>query len=160
MKEWNDFYLAVASASAALTGLIFVGVSINLTKILSIKGLVDRALLSILLLLTVLVLSILFLVPALTTQTAGTAVLVIGILSWLFIFRLDLNNLQNKQKQHRRQYLFNMLIDQLATVCFIITGIAMTAGWPMGTYWIVPAILISVVKAVFDGWALLVEINR
>ena len=160
MKEWTDFYLAVASASAALTGLIFVGVSINLTKILSIQGLVDRALLSLLLLLTVLVLSILFLVPGLTTETAGIAVLVIGILSWLVIFRLDLSNIKSKQKQHKRQYLFNMLIDQMATTCFVLSGIAMIASWPMGTYWIVPAILISVVKAVFDGWALLVEINR
>lgn len=33
LTSWHDFYLAVASASAALLGLLFVGVSINLASI-------------------------------------------------------------------------------------------------------------------------------
>ena len=69
MKEWNDFYIAIAGASATLTGLIFVGVSISLTKILAIRGLPDRALLSLVLLLNALVLSLLFLVPGLSVKT-------------------------------------------------------------------------------------------
>jgi hypothetical protein len=33
VDSWHDFYLAVGSASAALLGLLFVGVSINLSSI-------------------------------------------------------------------------------------------------------------------------------
>ena len=33
LDSWHDFYLAVGSASAALLGLLFVGVSINLSAI-------------------------------------------------------------------------------------------------------------------------------
>jgi hypothetical protein len=33
LESWHDFYLAVGSASAALLGLLFVGVSINLSAI-------------------------------------------------------------------------------------------------------------------------------
>jgi len=33
IEEWHDFYLAVAGASAALLGLLFVGISINLSAI-------------------------------------------------------------------------------------------------------------------------------
>jgi hypothetical protein len=33
MNEWHDFLVAAADAAAALTGLIFVGVSINLNRI-------------------------------------------------------------------------------------------------------------------------------
>ncbi len=33
IDSWHDFYLAIASASAALLGLLFVGVSINLASI-------------------------------------------------------------------------------------------------------------------------------
>ncbi len=79
MSEWTNFNLAVASASAALTGLIFVGISVNLTKILSIHGLPDRALLALLLLVNVLVVSILFLVLGLTTKTVGTVILAIEV---------------------------------------------------------------------------------
>jgi hypothetical protein len=33
VESWHDFYLAVGSASAALLGLLFVGVSINLASV-------------------------------------------------------------------------------------------------------------------------------
>jgi hypothetical protein len=33
VDSWHDFYIAVGSASAALLGLLFVGVSINLSSI-------------------------------------------------------------------------------------------------------------------------------
>ena len=54
LAQWSNFYVAVAGASAALTGLIFVGVSISLAKILSIPSLPNRALVSLILLLNVL----------------------------------------------------------------------------------------------------------
>jgi hypothetical protein len=34
-NNWHDFLLAQAGAAGGLTGLVFVGVSINLEKILS-----------------------------------------------------------------------------------------------------------------------------
>ena len=41
---WTDLFVATVGATAALTGLIFVGVSINLTRITAFKGLPERAL--------------------------------------------------------------------------------------------------------------------
>lgn len=160
MTDWNDFYVAVAGASAALTGLIFVGVSISLTKILALPGLPDRALLSLVLLLNVLVLSLLFLVPGQTSKSLGTELLPISFASWGTVFYLDLRNLRSKQKQYRKMYLLNVLIDQFATISFIIAGLGMTGVLSTGIHWIVVAIIVSIVKAVIDGWVLLVEINR
>jgi hypothetical protein len=40
---WGELFLAEAGASAALAGLLFVAISINLTKILEVRGLVGRA---------------------------------------------------------------------------------------------------------------------
>jgi hypothetical protein len=44
-NNWHDFFLAQAGAAGVLTGLVFVGVSINLEKILSdpTSGLAGRA---------------------------------------------------------------------------------------------------------------------
>ena len=41
--EWKDFYVAVSGAAAAFAGLLFVGLSINLTRIISLPGISDRA---------------------------------------------------------------------------------------------------------------------
>ena len=57
MEQWQNFLLAETGASAALTGLDFVGVSINLKRILSLPKLPSRALAALLLLLMILVLS-------------------------------------------------------------------------------------------------------
>ena len=42
--EWTDLFVAMAGASAALAGLVFVAVSINVERILQYAGLPERAL--------------------------------------------------------------------------------------------------------------------
>jgi modulator of FtsH protease len=57
MAAWANFLTAQVGASAALVGLLFVGLSVNLSKILASAKLTDRAFVVFLLLLTVLVAS-------------------------------------------------------------------------------------------------------
>jgi len=40
---WTDFLVAAAGATGALVGLVFVGLSINLTRILALPGVSGRA---------------------------------------------------------------------------------------------------------------------
>ena len=63
MNEWHDFFLAQAGAAGVLTGLVFVGVSINLQKIVSdpSSGLAGRAAEALILLVAVLTASVLLL---------------------------------------------------------------------------------------------------
>jgi len=59
--------------------LIFVGVSINIAKILSFPKLPDRALLSLILLLNILIISYLMLIPAQPYLTIGFEILILSI---------------------------------------------------------------------------------
>jgi MFS-type transporter involved in bile tolerance (Atg22 family) len=63
MSGWENFFLGELGASAALTGLIFVGISINLGKIMESSYLPNRALEALVVLVAVLFLTSLLLIP-------------------------------------------------------------------------------------------------
>jgi len=63
MGSWADFFAAELGAAAALTGLVIVGISINVTRILQDKGLPGRAIETLVLPTGILVASTYALVP-------------------------------------------------------------------------------------------------
>ena len=160
MNGWENFFIAEVGASAALLGLIFVGVSINLTRIISIPGLPNRALLTLIILLAILVVCSLLLVPRQIVMIVGIEVLVVGLIVWVKATTLDVTVLQTKKPQYRMPYMLNMALTQLALLPYIVAGIIVLTRGADGLYWLVPAIVISFIKAILDAWVLLVEINR
>ena len=84
VDSWHDFYIAVGSASAALLGLLFVGVSINLSSIAVAKraDVRTRADLAFSNLLYLLCLSLIVLIPsadAYSLAVSLTAVAAVGL---------------------------------------------------------------------------------
>ena len=80
--EWQSLFVAEAGASAALAGLLFVAISINLARILQGVGLSGRAGEAVLLLVAVLVVSTLALVPGQSPTVLGTELLAAGLVAW------------------------------------------------------------------------------
>ena len=160
MGEWKDFFVTTAGAAATLTGLIFVGVSISLAKILSIPTLPNRAFISLVLLLNILILSILFLVPHQPLNAIGVEVLAIGFMVWVTVLMMDIAILGSKQTQFKRLYALNMLFNQLSVLSYLVGGTMILTHGETGFYFIVIAMVLSFIKAVLDAWVLLVEINR
>jgi len=160
MNDWHDLFVATAGASATLTGLIFVGVSINLTRILSIPKLPGRALLSLVLLMTILIVSIIFLIPGQSLIVIGIELLIAGLCCWLFALRLDISIQKNTDKNFRKFNLFNLIFDQTAVLPYIIAAVLLVNRYESGLYWIIISFILSFIKAMADAWVLLIEINR
>ena len=166
LSDWSNFFVATASASAALTGLIFVGVSINLVRILAGRGLPERALNSLVLLLTILILSIIFLIPGQSPHSQGFEVLGIGLIAWILIVVMETRIVRSRELPYRGHFIFNMVLNQFALLPYFVCDFCILtnpADTPPGTnalHWMALAFVLSFVKAVADAWVLLVEINR
>jgi hypothetical protein len=160
MSDWSGFFMAEVGASAVLTGLIFVGVSINLTRILALPRLPSSALLALVILLTMLLVSSLLLVPGQALWLAGSETLAIGLISWLVTARLDIITLRRTDSQYRFMCLGNIALTQLAILPYIAGGALLLLQGLVGLYALVVAVVFSFAKAVLDAWVLLVEINR
>lgn len=160
MQAWANFFLAEAGASAALAGLVFVGVSLNLTKILAGAALPNRALQALILLLTILIVASLMLVPGQPINAVGMETLLVGLVVWGVITYFDVRSIRTTETQFRRVITFNMVLDQATTLPYVIAGLAVLAQGESGLYWLAPAMLFSFIKAIMDAWVLLVEINR
>jgi hypothetical protein len=91
MSEWHEFFLAEAGVAAVLTGLVFIGVSINLDKIMSNPGhgLPGRALEALVLLMAVLVGTSFLLVAGQGTVLVGVEILAVGIVVWAAIVTIS-----------------------------------------------------------------------
>ena len=160
LSDWQGFFAAQVGASATLAGLLFVGVSLNLAKILSAVFLPLRALLALGLLGAVLVLSSLLLMPGQTLGIVAAEALVVGLATWLGGSLVELRGRRAVADSGRAVYFANAVLLQLATLPYIVAAALLWAGAPGGLYWLAAAVLLSTVKAVTDAWVLLVEINR
>jgi hypothetical protein len=157
-SEWSDFFIAVAGASAALTGLVFVAVSINIERIMKLEGVPDRALSALLLLLGVVVVSLLALVPALSRAALGLLLLAEGLV-WtaavgVLVYR-TVGELERKSWAVTR-----IALPAAGTLPFVAGGASVLAEAGGGLLWTFAGVVGAIVAGVMTAWVLLVEILR
>jgi modulator of FtsH protease len=148
------------SASAALTGLIFVAVSINLRLILDYPALPQRVLRALLMLMLVLFTSTLGLTPGQSSALLGGELLALGAGASLGILALDVHTWRLTDELFRRQVLVLSPVGFIAAVCTAAAGATLLAHTGGGLYWLLPAILLAYSAALMDAWVLLIEIVR
>jgi hypothetical protein len=158
--EWTDLFVAAAGASAALAGLVFVAVSINLDRILGEAGLPDRALETLLLLVTVLLVSIVGLIPGQSSGALGTELLFVSLTIAIVIARLPTTAQASGFKPPSSWIWTRWGLRLLGTVPFVIGGASVLLEAGGGLYWIVAGIVFAIVGGVSNAWVLLVEILR
>jgi len=82
ITEWNALLAVNAGAAATLTGLVFVALSINLSKILAVPGLPGRGAESIMQFLQVFFISMVALIPGQPERIFAMEALVFAAVSW------------------------------------------------------------------------------
>jgi len=157
-RDWTALFAASGGASAALTGLLFVAVSVNIERILEVAGLPERALQTLLMLLSAVIISLLVLIPGQSPAALGVELLVAAVASGVALGRLLVTS-----EPALRQYSptgVQVAIVLPGTLLFVIGALSLLTGTGGGLYWIVGGIIASIVGASANAWVLLVEILR
>ncbi len=161
---WGDLFLAAAGATAALSGLIFVGLSVNIRTLLAADNregqnfLTGRALEALAALLLVLVISLVGLVPAIPRGALATFILLAGAGSAILPVRALLASRRGAALDG--PLLLRLVTAAGLTVTLLLAGVTYATGHGGGLYWLPAAFVLAIVIAAINAWALLMEVLR
>ena len=157
-EQWHDLLVASAGAAAALAGLVFVAVSINVERILQHRGLPERALQTVMMLVGAVVVSLFGLVPQ--GRTALGVELLAGGLLMICFFGATARAMFADLSGHPRWLVSRLLSMVPGYLLYLIAGISLLVGAGGGLRWLAAGIIVAVVGSVLNAWVLLVEILR
>jgi hypothetical protein len=160
MTVWDDFFVAEVGAAAALAGLLFVGISINMSKILAFTSLPFMAMRALILLVSILIVASVLLIPSQITWWLGVELTCVGVTICVITSWASVANLRRSEKQYRGGAIFMTATVMGTTALYPLAGVVVLLVGSVGIYLLVPVILLAFVVAIFDSWVLLVEINR
>jgi hypothetical protein len=157
IEQWGIFAQIVGGASAALTGLLFVAVSLNLPRIAASPLLREAAAKTLIVLLTPLLVTILMAIPGQTTRLLGLEVVATGLLTGAL--SLIVREEPGSEDERARARLYQVVAPNLVTtVLLLAAGLSLLAGWGGGLYWVVPAVLAAFLFGVTNAWLLMVRL--
>ena len=158
---WTNFFSAAASASAALAGLVFVAISVNIQRVLAYPHLVARAGATIGALILILIASMAALAPQ-SERVLGVEIAGGGALGWLLAFWSARHVLRARRVSAELQprLALTIVMGQLQVLPFIAGGVLMAAGLSYGIRWVAGGVMTTFIVSVFNAWVLLVEILR
>ncbi|MGH9277601.1 MAG: hypothetical protein ACRD12_05780 [Acidimicrobiales bacterium] len=159
-SDWSDFGVALVGAAAALVGLLFVAMSINLERIVSYPTLPARAGSALVLFSFPLVVGICLLIPDQATAALGAEFVAIGLIVGAVLLRLNRPALRAEQER-RVSWLLGRLLPSIAIpILVLVAGATVLAEAGGGLYWIPAAVVLAFCAGLSSAWVLLVEILR
>ncbi len=156
--DWANFFVAEVGASAALTGLIVVAISVNLSKILSYPHLPRRAAEPLVMLVGALVITSVGLVPGQPFLAFGLETLVVGAVMLAVPLTMQLRSTPSGVDPRKRAV--RALISAAGGLPIIVAGFLLVSGSEAGLYWMAAGVIVSLMAGVFNAWVLLIEILR
>ena len=153
IQAWSDYGAAIVGGTAALTGLLFVAVSVNGAWFSSSEAHRGRAGQALVFFVVPLVTGILLLIPGQTTTSLGIEIAAFGLLVGRVLLMLGSAELKDEPRAI-------VVIDRasprlLMTIALIAGGASLIARHFGGLYWLAAADVGALLAGLVNAWVFL-----
>lgn len=161
ISAWSDYAVGLAGAAAALTGLLFVAVSINVERIVSLPTLARFAATTLTLFALILVGALLILIPGQSPTALGVELIVLGVGAGIPLVGSQLRRPRRSEQTSRLDWVATRLAPAaLVPALTALAGVAVLSAIPGGLFWFAGAAVVALVAGLIGAWVLLVEVLR
>lgn len=152
MESWEEFAVVTGGAAAALTGLLFVAVSIRLDVIAASTELRSRAAQTLTLFLSITLVAVVFAIPGQPQWLFGCELVALAVAGGVTMFVLG-RWAHREQSGQRIARILDRISPNVLTMALIgIGGILVALGIDWGLYLQVPAVIAALVGGVIGAW--------
>jgi len=157
LAAWTDFANTVAGGAAALAGLLFVGLSLNLSEVLRYPGVPSRAAATLGLTVAILLTAIFVATPGQSALALSIEIAVLGLVTAALVLEAMRHQ---RAGPHRGRVLTSMVMLLLPALLLMVAAASLWSGRGGGLYWVTAAVTTGFVAATANAWVLVVEIKR
>jgi hypothetical protein len=151
--DWEGFAEVVGATSGALTGLLFVAVSLNATRIAGHRGLRASAAQTLVLFLQPLAMALILLTPGQSDAALGAELIAAGLLaSWALIGIGRMKHGLTDDDLLLIRIFNRRATNILVMLLFVVGGAVLATGADAGLYLLLPAALVAFVSGVLNAW--------
>ena len=157
-EGWQAFFGAVAAASAALAGLLFIALSLNIRAMAKDATFLARAREAFGGFLCLLVLALVALIPGQSHRILGAELVAFALIVVGFSVVLQGSTVRSLPGGRRGRWVLRLLPLNLGTISLFIAGVSTILARYGGLFWVVPTVIVYFVWAFFTIWSLIVQI--
>jgi hypothetical protein len=157
VAEWAEFANTVAGGAAALAGLLFVGLSLNLAEVLKYPGVPARAAVTLGLTVAILLTGIFVATPG---QAPRVLAVEIGLVGLSVAVGALVAGLHQRDERSRARTMYATLTPLVPALLLIAGAVSLWLQRGGGLYWVTASVATGFVAATANAWVLLVEIKR
>jgi modulator of FtsH protease len=151
--DWQDFAEMIGAASGALTGLLFVAVSLNAARIAGHQGLRASAAQTLVLFISPLVMAAALLTPGQPDAVLGGELIATGLgASWVLLATGRVKNSLGDDDRRLIAIFDSHVTNVVVMLLFVAGGIILACGEGAGLYFLLPASLVAFVSGVLNAW--------